>query len=202
MTDSNLAYVHVEGCWYAAEHRERNRIVSRTASTAPGLGVQRMAGLLASWARALGGAGLGVWAIKHVVSPLDRRLYAISGGRLLSTGRPLGPVLLLSTIGRRTGRVRTTPVFYLRDGERLILCNVTPASERANPWPLNLRAYPLARVQIGRRSATYLAREADAAEVARYWPRLVALWPAYDTHFSRTGHRVLFVLEPQSRVEG
>ena len=80
-----------------------------------------MAGSLATWARALGGGRLGVWAIKHVVSPLDRRLYVNSGGRLLSTGRPLAPVLLLSTVGRRTGRIRTTPVFYLREGERLIL---------------------------------------------------------------------------------
>jgi deazaflavin-dependent oxidoreductase (nitroreductase family) len=159
-------------------------------------------GPLAGWVRALGGTRLGVWAIKHLVSPLDRRLYALTGGRLLSTGRPLGPVLLLSTIGRRTGRIRTTPVFYLRDGERLVLCNVTPDSERANPWMLNLRAHPLARVQIGRRVATYRAREADAADVARYWPRLVALWPAYEAHFACTGRRVLFVLEPTPEAFG
>jgi deazaflavin-dependent oxidoreductase (nitroreductase family) len=87
-------------------------------------------------------------------------------------------------------------VFYLRDGERLVLCNVTPASERANPWTLNLRAHPLARVQIGRHVATYRAREADAAEAARYWPRLVAFWPAYEAHFARRRRRALFVLEP------
>ena len=62
--------------------------------------------------------------------------------------------------------------------------------------------HPRVQVQIGRRSAAYVAREADAAEVARYWPRLVALWPAYDTHFARTGRRVLFVLEPTHHVEG
>ena len=176
--------------------------MSETAPARGLVGRQHMVSALAGLARALGGAPLGVWAIKHLMSPLDRRLYALTGGRLLSTGRPLGPVLLLSTIGRRTGRVRTTPVFYLRDGERLVLCNVTPAAERPNPWPLNLRAHPVARVQIGRRVATYRAREADAAEVARYWPRLVALWPAYELHFVRTGHRVLFVLEPTGEVTG
>jgi F420H(2)-dependent quinone reductase len=116
--------------------------MSDSASADPEAGGQGTLGRLAGWVRAPGGTRLGVWVIKHLVSPLDRRLYALTGGRLLTTGRPLGPILLLCTIGRRTGRIRTTPVFYLRDSERLVVCNVTPDSERANPWALNRRAHP------------------------------------------------------------
>ena len=59
------------------------------------------------------------WLVKHVVSPVDRAAFRMTGGRLrLTIGRP---VLLLSSIGRRTGMVRSTPMFYLRDGEDLVL---------------------------------------------------------------------------------
>jgi nucleotide-binding universal stress UspA family protein len=72
----------------------------------------------------LGGTPLGVWIIKHLVSPIDRHIYRLTGGRRVSTGRPLGPMLLLTTTGRRTGKEHTTPLFYLRNDERLIICNV------------------------------------------------------------------------------
>ncbi|HEX8997042.1 MAG TPA: nitroreductase/quinone reductase family protein [Ktedonobacterales bacterium] len=143
-----------------------------------------------------GATSLGVWAIKHLLSPLDRRLYRWTGGRSLALGHTLGPRLLLTTVGRRTGQERTVAVFYLRDGDRLIICNVNPGFERPNPWPLNLRAHPVARVRVGSVGGTYRAREATQDETERYWPRLVALWPAYQTHFDRSGQRSIFLLEP------
>ena len=146
--------------------------------------------------RHLGATRVGVWVIKHIVSPLDRWLYRRTGGQRVSTGRPLGPLLLLTTTGRRTGRDRTTPVFYLRDGDRLVVCNVNPGFERPNPWTLNLRANPVARVQIGPVSGVYQAREASEAEVECYWPDLVKVWPAYQTHYDRSGQRLVFLLEP------
>lgn len=150
----------------------------------------------------LGGSEFGVWAIKHLLSPLDRALARGSGGRVTVTGALLGPVLLLTTTGRRTGHSHTTPVFFLRDGDRLILCNVNPGFERTNPWVLNLQATPVARVRIGRSVGTYRARTASAAEIECYWPRLVARWPAYQTFFARSGERTVFVLEPAPGVGG
>ncbi len=94
---------------------------------------------------------------------LDRWLYQATSGRRVAMGRPLGPLLLLTTTGRRTGMERTTPVFYLRDGKRLVVCNVNPGFERANPWTLNLRANPTAQVQIGKVHGVYQAREASQA---------------------------------------
>ena len=82
-------------------------------------------------AQRLGGTRLGVLAVGRIVSPLQRQLYRRTGGRLSLTGR--APVLLLTTTGRRTGKARTVPLLYIRDGDRLVICNVNPGFERPNP---------------------------------------------------------------------
>jgi hypothetical protein len=82
-------------------------------------------------AQRLGGTRLGVIAIGRIASPLQRKLYRRTGGRLSLTGR--APVLLLTTTGRRSGKARTVPLLYIRDGDRLVICNVNPGFERPNP---------------------------------------------------------------------
>jgi F420H(2)-dependent quinone reductase len=149
------------------------------------------------FAQRLGGTRVGVVAIGWVVSPLQRRLYRRTGGRLSLTGR--APVLLLTTTGRRTGKARTVPLLYLRDGDRVVICNVNPGFERPNPWVLNLRAQPRAQVQIGRHTIPVRARPASGTELDRYWPRLARLWPAYQAFYDRGGTRSVFVLEPDSQ---
>ena len=148
-------------------------------------------------ARRLGSTRWGVQAIGRVVSPLQRQLYRWTGGRFSLTGG--APVLMLTTIGHRTGRPRTVPLFYLRDGGRLVVCNVNPGFERTNPWVLNLRAHPNALVQIRREVSEVAGREASPAELERYWPRLTKMWPAYQTFYDRSGERFVFILE---RVPG
>jgi deazaflavin-dependent oxidoreductase (nitroreductase family) len=149
---------------------------------------------LCGFAQRLGGTRVGVLAIGRVVSPLQRELYRRTGGRLSLTGR--APVLLLTTTGRRTGKARTVPLLYIRDGDRLVICNVNPGFERPNPWILNLRAEPHARVQIGHRTTSVRARSASEHELDRYWPQLTKMWPAYQAFYDKGGKRSVFVLEP------
>lgn len=143
----------------------------------------------------LGATCAGVWAIKHLVSPLQRWVYRSSKGRIFSTAGSGRKVLLLTTKGRRTGMDRTTPVFYLRDGESVVICNVNPGFERTNPWVINLRANPVAQLQIGRDIGQYQAREATEAEIELLWPRLIKIWPTYQAHYERSGRRAIFILE-------
>lgn len=142
----------------------------------------------------LGATRIGVWVIKQFVSPFQRWIYRATGGRVLSTVGSGRNVLLLTTQGRRTGKDRTTPVFYLRDGEDVVICNVKPEFERTNPWVINLRDNPVAQLQIGPDIAQYQAREATDDEINRLWPQLISLWPAYQLHFERGGRRNIFVL--------
>jgi F420H(2)-dependent quinone reductase len=160
------------------------------------MAVDMIRGSVRGLAQRLGSTRVGVLAIGRVVSPLQRWLYRSTGGRLSLTGR--APVLLLTTTGRRTGRARTVPLLYLRDGDRMVICNVNPGFERPNPWILNLQAQPSAQVQIGSNTITVRARAASGSELDRYWPQLAKLWPAYQTFYDRGGKRSVFVLEPDS----
>ena len=143
----------------------------------------------------LGATSLGVWAIKHLVSPFQRYIYRISEGKAMSSMGSGKDILLLTTKGRRTGKERTIPVFYLSDGETIVICNVRPKFERTNPWVLNLHNHPVAQLQIGGGTAQYQARQATDEETNRLWPRLIKLWPAFKAHYDAGGLRSIFILE-------
>ena len=141
----------------------------------------------------------GVWTIKYIVSPLQRWLFKLTGGKIFHLRGQGRQILLLTTHGRRTGKDRTTPVFFIRDGSRLVICNVNPGFEGTNPWVLNLRVNPHVGVQIDAQLFACLAREAAEDEINQYWPRLLQIWPAYQVHFAKSGKRAIFVLD---RIEG
>lgn len=157
------------------------------------MGPSHLRDALLERAQRLGSTRLGVLAIGRVFSPLQRRLYRATGGRISLTGR--APVLLLTTTGRRSGLERTVPLLFVRDNGRLVICNVNPGFERPNPWTLNLRAQPRARVQLGRDVFAVNAREASDEEIERCWPQLTRIWPAYQTFLDSGGRRSIFVLE-------
>ena len=145
--------------------------------------------------RIFSGKHISVWMIKHLVSPLQRWVYLATGGRAFTSIGKQRPVLLLTTNGHRSGKERITPVFYLRVGEAIVICNVNPGFERTNPWVTNLRHKPEVKLQIGRQVGRYRGREASQSEIELYWPRLVEIWPAYQTYFQNGGRRSVFILE-------
>lgn len=95
----------------------------------------------------------------------------------------------MTTAGRRSGQPRTTPLVYLRDGERYVVANARPAGERKNPWVLNLRAAGQGRIRVRGRIVQVTAHELDEAQAERWWP-------AFGEHYAATGERTVFVLEP------
>jgi deazaflavin-dependent oxidoreductase (nitroreductase family) len=136
----------------------------------------------------------GVLAV-HVVTPIDRAVIKASRGRLSMTG-PEFLTMLLTTTGRKSGKQRTIPVAYVRDGEKLVAVSSNVGLKTAASWPKNLLADPRARIEISGIAADYRSRIATDEEVARYMPRLTEMWPTMDTYFERTGVRNMFVFEP------
>lgn len=145
-----------------------------------------------------------MWAIKHLVSPLDRFVMRVSDGGLPPPSSMAVPTLLLTTLGRRTRQERVIPLVYVRDGERYIVGNARPGGERKKPWVLNLRAAGRGRIRIRRRTVRVMARELGEAGTERWWPNLVEIWPAFATHYAATGERTMFVLTPtdEQALEG
>ena len=138
-----------------------------------------------------------------LMSSANVRLYRLTGGRLggswrVGAGwrRPV-PICLVEHRGRRTGKLRTTPLVYLRDGERVVVV----ASQAGRPqhplWFRNLEADPAVTVQIRGDRRAMRARTAAGAERAELWPRLVALYSDYDSYQSWTDREIpVVVLEP------
>jgi deazaflavin-dependent oxidoreductase (nitroreductase family) len=84
--------------------------------------------------------------MKHGGSQADRALIRVSRGRLSISG-PAMPTMLLTTKGRKSGKERTVPVYYVRDGKNLVSVCENFGLDTASSWPMNLRADPKARVE-------------------------------------------------------
>jgi deazaflavin-dependent oxidoreductase (nitroreductase family) len=108
-----------------------------------------------------------------------------------------GPVLLLTTTGRKSGREHTVPLLYLEDGENLALVASNGGAPIHPAWWLNLRANPEARVEIGHRKLRVRAEKASSEEKERLWPRLVEMYGGYENYRRRTDREIpVVVLSP------
>jgi F420H(2)-dependent quinone reductase len=132
---------------------------------------------------------------------LPVKVYRLTRGRVLGTvgGQP---VLLLQTTGRHSGRARTTPVQYVRDGGSFVVVASNAGAPRPPAWLLNLRAEPHARVQLGSQLLDVTAREVGDDEYAALWQRLTAANRHLDTAARKAGRRLpILVLSPAPAQE-
>jgi F420H(2)-dependent quinone reductase len=119
-------------------------------------------------------------------------LYRVSGGRMM--GRMgAAPILLLTTTGRRSRRKRTVPVLHLDAGGRFVIVASLAGAPRP-VWFLNLEANPRVKLQERSRRFAAIARRASAEEKAQLWPRLVAMYPAYEGYQNRTTRNIPVVI--------
>lgn len=130
------------------------------------------------------------------LSLLHTQVYRATGGML---GRRLvnNDMLLLTTVGRRSGRRHTVPLLYLREGSRLVVI-ASWGGRATNPeWYLNLEANPNATAQVRGARFPVVARTADPGERVEWWPRVVAAYDGYDTYQARTDRPIpVIFLDP------
>lgn len=117
-------------------------------------------------------------------------VYRWSGGIIGKTRNGL-PVLLLTTVGRRSGKPRTTPLVYLRDGERYI---IAPGRIPNPDWYRNLKQTPRAVIQIGRVTRAVEAEEVESEERNQLWALAPPYWHEYQRRYP--GPMPLMVLQP------
>ncbi len=115
-------------------------------------------------------------------------VYRRTGGRIgdrwrVGSAFPRGvPVLLLTTIGRKTKLRRTTPLLYLEDEGRYVVVGSQGGLPKDPQWLGNVRENPEVEVQVGARVLSLRARVASAAEREALWPQLVALYADFASY--------------------
>ncbi|WP_191094151.1 nitroreductase/quinone reductase family protein [Nocardia colli] len=119
-----------------------------------------------------------------------------SGGRIrrsfLFTGGM--PVLVLTTIGRKTGKPRTTPLCYLRVGNDFAVLASNAGSDRMPAWWLNLQARPAGHVLADRSRYTVEARTATPDETDKLWDTITRMNPGFDEYRQLTERQIPIVL--------
>jgi len=125
-------------------------------------------------------------------------LYESSGGTkgttLLDTGMP---VILLTTLGAKSGKIRKTPLMRVEhDGTYAVVASLGGAPKHP-VWYFNIRSEPRVELQDGPVKQDMTAREVTGEEKAQWWERAVAAYPPYAEYQQKTSREIpVFVLEP------
>jgi len=109
------------------------------------------------------------------------------------------PSLLLYTTGAKSGERRTSPLFYVRDGDAFAVVGTNFGTEHHPAWTGNLLKTPEAEITVGGETLGVGAELADAATFERLWPKFRAVYGGYDVYLKRLKHRKprMFVLHPR-----
>jgi deazaflavin-dependent oxidoreductase (nitroreductase family) len=129
------------------------------------------------------------WVARHI------RRYMESDGK---AGHRWSGVhtLLLTTRGRRSGKLRRTALIYGRDGDRYLVVASSGGAKHHPAWYLNLTENPEVEVQVGPDRFAARAHTASGEEKARLWGTMASIWPEYDRYQARTERDIpLVVLE-------
>ena len=134
-------------------------------------------------------------------SPSDRARkqveeYESSGGTRGNTMIGL-PVIILTTKGAKTGKIRKTPLMRVeRDGEYAVVASLGGAPKHP-VWYHNVKSNPEVELQDGAVKKDYVAREVTGEEKARWWEIAVEAFPNYAEYQRKTDRQIpVFVLSP------
>jgi F420H(2)-dependent quinone reductase len=139
------------------------------------------------------------WPVLRRLMSGHTLVYRLTGG-LVGHRIPGGPsMLLLDHTGAKSGKRRTSPLLYVRDGDNVVIVASKGGHPRHPAWFHNLQANPDTTVQVGSRRRPVHARLATAAERDRLWSKAVASYGGYREYQARTDREIpLVVLEPRA----
>jgi deazaflavin-dependent oxidoreductase (nitroreductase family) len=123
-------------------------------------------------------------------------LYEASGG---TEGTTLGerPVIVLTTKGNKSGKIRKTPLMRVEHAGSYAVVASLGGAPKHPVWYYNMLSTSIVELQDGPVRKDYVAHEATGEERARWWERAVAAWPDYAEYQLKTDREIpVFVLEP------
>ncbi len=104
------------------------------------------------------------------------------------------PTLILTTLGRRSGKPRRLALIYEQDDDRYIVVASKGGAAQHPEWYLNLLDNPEVQVQVLADRFRANARTATAEEHKALWPRMAEIWPAYDQYQKKTDRQIPLVI--------
>jgi deazaflavin-dependent oxidoreductase (nitroreductase family) len=104
------------------------------------------------------------------------------------------PTLILTTVGRRSGEERSTPLIFGEDGDAYVVVASKGGAARHPAWYLNLVDQPKVQVQVKGDRFEAVARSAEPDERGRLWRLMTGIWPSYDVYQERTARQIPVVI--------
>ncbi|MGV9673056.1 nitroreductase family deazaflavin-dependent oxidoreductase [Gordonia sp. NPDC003504] len=131
----------------------------------------------------------GSWVIR-TMTPLDRALMKRSHGRFTTLGPIAAPTALVTTIGRKSGERRTSPLLYYREDPHIFLIGSNFGQEHHPAWTWNLLADPRCWVTIGDSEIASNADLLDGEERDRVFGEMANLIEVYGEYRPRTDREI------------
>jgi deazaflavin-dependent oxidoreductase (nitroreductase family) len=127
------------------------------------------------------------WVSRHI------RRYVESDG---AAGHEFhgAPSLLLTTRGRRSGKLRRTALYYGQDGDSFVVVASNGGAAKDPLWYLNVVEDPRVHVQVGAEHHEGRARVATGEERERLWALMTAVWPSYEGYRKKTRREIPVVV--------
>jgi deazaflavin-dependent oxidoreductase (nitroreductase family) len=123
------------------------------------------------------------WVAQHI------REYVETDGKKGHRWRG-APTLLLTTRGRKTGKLRRTALIYGQDGDRYVVVASRGGHAKHPAWYLNLVDNPDVEVQVGADKFSARADTVEGEEKARLWKLMVTIWSSYASYQAKTGREI------------
>ncbi|MCP4141474.1 MAG: nitroreductase family deazaflavin-dependent oxidoreductase [Chloroflexi bacterium] len=139
----------------------------------------------------------------RVLPPIDKIILKRTNNRRSLTSFLSGiPVIVLTTTGAKSGKLRTVPLLGVIKGEDVFLIASNWGQARHPSWYYNLKANPEANLAFGGQEGQYIARNATDTEREAYWAEAVNMYSGYAEYKKRVSTREIpmFILSPKKIV--
>ena len=126
-------------------------------------------------------------------------LYRLSGGRIGGSMSDV-QILLLESVGRKTGKKRATPLAYIRDGDNYVVTASNGGEPHHPGWYYNLHSQPQTFIQVMDQRISVEAEQANPDECRHLWAELVKTNPRFDEYQRQTAREIaMFILHPNDQ---
>ena len=123
-------------------------------------------------------------------------IYRLTNGKVMGAFGA-NTILLLDMVGRKTGKKRTTPLMYFRDGNNYVISASAGGADTNPAWYYNLKSNPETIIQVKGDKIKVIAQEASPDKRKKLWTQLTSIAPQFKQYEKKTKRTIpMFILRP------